>query len=237
MTRATAGGTSPSHRAPPRQAPSGRASTCSRRATPRRPSRRRSSSSSSGWPSASGSTASPNWPDPDPDGSFPLPPSINPKDAANLAAGRACQQYLPSSGHIDVHACLLTPRRARARRHAGSAADGAAACRPATSAARGKRPLAIAVTGVALAAAAGFAARGLWPGGTHPPVASAVTVSTALVVRTDLSARAAGGRHPRLPGFLHRRQRVGRRDHHLAARRQETSCAAGSRCSPSTASR
>jgi hypothetical protein len=47
---------------------------------------------------------SPNWPDPDPDGSFPLPSSINPKDAANQAAGRACQRYLPSSGHIDVHA-------------------------------------------------------------------------------------------------------------------------------------
>jgi hypothetical protein len=46
----------------------------------------------------------PNWPDPDPDGSFPLPPSINPKDAANQAAGTACQRYLPSSGHIDVHA-------------------------------------------------------------------------------------------------------------------------------------
>jgi peptidoglycan hydrolase-like protein with peptidoglycan-binding domain len=47
----------------------------------------------------------------------------------------------------------------------------------------------VAVTGVALAAAAGFAARGVWPGGTHPPVAPAVTVATALVVRTDLSAR------------------------------------------------
>jgi len=55
--------------------------------------------------------------------------------------------------------------------------------------ARGKRPLVIAVTGVALAAAAGFTARGLWPGGPHPPVTPAVTVATALVVRTDLSAR------------------------------------------------
>ncbi len=45
----------------------------------------------------------PNWPDPDPDGSFPLPSSLNPKDAANRAAGVACQRYLPSSGHIDVH--------------------------------------------------------------------------------------------------------------------------------------
>ena len=34
----------------------------------------------------------PSWPDPDPDGSFPLPSSINPKDAANRAAGVACQQ-------------------------------------------------------------------------------------------------------------------------------------------------
>ncbi len=45
----------------------------------------------------------PNWPDPDPDGSFPLPASINPKDAAGQAAGIACKRYLPSSGHIDVH--------------------------------------------------------------------------------------------------------------------------------------
>jgi hypothetical protein len=45
----------------------------------------------------------PNWPDPDPDGSFPLPPSINPKDAAGQAAGVACKRFLPSSGHIDVH--------------------------------------------------------------------------------------------------------------------------------------
>ncbi len=45
----------------------------------------------------------PNWPDPDPDGSFPLPPTLNPKDAAGQAAGNACKQYLPSSGHIDVH--------------------------------------------------------------------------------------------------------------------------------------
>ena len=45
----------------------------------------------------------PNWPDPDPDGSFPLPPTINPKSAAGQAAGLACKRYLPSSGHIDVH--------------------------------------------------------------------------------------------------------------------------------------
>ena len=55
--------------------------------------------------------------------------------------------------------------------------------------ARGKRPLAVAVTGVALAAVAGFTARGVWTGGTHPPVASAVTGATARVMRTDLSAR------------------------------------------------
>ncbi len=60
---------------------------------------------------------------------------------------------------------------------------------PRTLPARGKRPLVIAVAGVALAAAAGFTARGLWPAGTHPPVAPSVTVATALVVRTDLSAR------------------------------------------------
>ena len=45
----------------------------------------------------------PNWPDPDPDGSFPLPPTLNPKSPAGQAAGTACTRYLPSSGHIDVH--------------------------------------------------------------------------------------------------------------------------------------
>jgi peptidoglycan hydrolase-like protein with peptidoglycan-binding domain len=55
--------------------------------------------------------------------------------------------------------------------------------------ARGRRPLAVAVTGVALAAAAGFAARGLWTGGAQPPAAPTVTSATALVIRTDLSAR------------------------------------------------
>jgi peptidoglycan hydrolase-like protein with peptidoglycan-binding domain len=60
---------------------------------------------------------------------------------------------------------------------------------PLPALARGRRPLAVAATGVALAAVAGFAARGLWQGGTHPPVAPAVTAATALVVRTDLSAR------------------------------------------------
>lgn len=61
-----------------------------------------------------------------------------------------------------------------------------AASRPA---ARRGRPVAIAVTGVALAAAAGFAARGHWPGGTHQAVTAALPVGTAVVVRTDLSAR------------------------------------------------
>ena len=51
------------------------------------------------------------------------------------------------------------------------------------------RPAAIAVAGVAIAAAAGFGARGLWPGGAHPAVTSGVPVATAVVVRTDLSAR------------------------------------------------
>jgi peptidoglycan hydrolase-like protein with peptidoglycan-binding domain len=45
------------------------------------------------------------------------------------------------------------------------------------------------VSAVALAAAAGFAARGHWPGGTHPAVTAAVPAGTAVVVRTDLSAR------------------------------------------------
>jgi peptidoglycan hydrolase-like protein with peptidoglycan-binding domain len=45
------------------------------------------------------------------------------------------------------------------------------------------------VTGVALAAAAGFGARGLWPGGPHPAATATVPVATAVVVRTDLSAR------------------------------------------------
>jgi peptidoglycan hydrolase-like protein with peptidoglycan-binding domain len=79
----------------------------------------------------------------------------------------------PGTGPVDVEAPRTEPPRAA----------------PPSPVARGRRPLAMAVTGVALAAAAGFTARGLWQGGTHPPVASAVTVSTALVVRTDLSAR------------------------------------------------
>jgi peptidoglycan hydrolase-like protein with peptidoglycan-binding domain len=52
-----------------------------------------------------------------------------------------------------------------------------------------KRPIVLVVTAVALAAAAGFAARGL--SGPAPPGTSAqnVPVSTATVVRTDVSAR------------------------------------------------
>ena len=44
-------------------------------------------------------------------------------------------------------------------------------------------------TGVALAVAAGITARGLWPEGTRPATSTAVPVSTAGVVRTDVSAR------------------------------------------------
>jgi peptidoglycan hydrolase-like protein with peptidoglycan-binding domain len=54
--------------------------------------------------------------------------------------------------------------------------------------ARGGRPL-IALTGAALAVAAGFAARGLWPAVPHPAASTDVPVSTAIVLRTDLSAR------------------------------------------------
>ena len=43
--------------------------------------------------------------------------------------------------------------------------------------------------GVVAAAAAGFAAHGLWGGGTHPVVTTAVPISAASVVRTDLSHR------------------------------------------------
>src|SRR5579862_5239433 len=60
--------------------------------------------------------------------------------------------------------------------------------RPPELARRG-RPAAIAVTGVALAAVAGFGARGLWSGGPHQAATAAVPVASAVVVRTDLSAR------------------------------------------------
>lgn len=45
----------------------------------------------------------PNWPDPDPDGSFPLPPPLQRKTPAWATAARACQRYIPSGG-IDAHA-------------------------------------------------------------------------------------------------------------------------------------
>jgi len=45
----------------------------------------------------------PNWPDPDPDGSYPLPPALLTKTPAFVRAGQACQRYWPSGG-IDVHA-------------------------------------------------------------------------------------------------------------------------------------
>jgi hypothetical protein len=45
----------------------------------------------------------PAWPDPDPDGSYPLPPSLQTKTPASEDALRACQQYVPSGG-IDAHA-------------------------------------------------------------------------------------------------------------------------------------
>lgn len=45
----------------------------------------------------------PNWPDPDPDGSYPLPSSLQTKKPAMVAALQACQRYVPSGG-IDAHA-------------------------------------------------------------------------------------------------------------------------------------
>jgi hypothetical protein len=46
----------------------------------------------------------PNWPDPDPDGSFGLPPSLLTKSPAWVRAANACARLMPSTGHIDVHA-------------------------------------------------------------------------------------------------------------------------------------
>jgi len=56
--------------------------------------------------------------------------------------------------------------------------------------ARRKRPVLLIVTGCTLAVAAGFAVRGMWPG-TAPAGAATrdVPVTTAAVVRTDVSAR------------------------------------------------
>jgi hypothetical protein len=40
----------------------------------------------------------PNWPDPDPDGAFGLPPALQTKTQAYEGAAQACQRYLPSGG-------------------------------------------------------------------------------------------------------------------------------------------
>ncbi len=85
-------------------------------------------------------------------------------------------ELAPGTGHA------TGPGLASGTRLAPSAAP-----RPAT--ARRGRPAVIAVTAVALTAAAGFTARGMLPGATHPAVTAAVPVSSAVVVRTDLSAR------------------------------------------------
>jgi len=46
----------------------------------------------------------PNWPDPDPDGSFGLPPSLQHKSLNWVQATRACARLMPSNGKLDVHA-------------------------------------------------------------------------------------------------------------------------------------
>jgi hypothetical protein len=40
----------------------------------------------------------PNWPDPDPDGGFPLPPSLQAKSPAYARAATACQRLWPTGG-------------------------------------------------------------------------------------------------------------------------------------------
>jgi hypothetical protein len=40
----------------------------------------------------------PNWPDPNPDGAFGLPPSLQQKTSAYVRAAQACQRYMPSGG-------------------------------------------------------------------------------------------------------------------------------------------
>jgi hypothetical protein len=45
----------------------------------------------------------PTWPDPNPDGAFPLPPSLMKKTPASVHALRACQRYVPIGG-MNVYA-------------------------------------------------------------------------------------------------------------------------------------
>jgi hypothetical protein len=45
----------------------------------------------------------PNWPDPDPDGAFGLPPALQTKTHAYVGAAQACQRYMPSGG-LNVYA-------------------------------------------------------------------------------------------------------------------------------------
>jgi hypothetical protein len=40
----------------------------------------------------------PNWPDPDPDGAFGLPPSLQTKTPGYARAAQACQRLMPSGG-------------------------------------------------------------------------------------------------------------------------------------------
>jgi hypothetical protein len=43
----------------------------------------------------------PTWPDPNPQGEYPLPPSLIDKSQAQVNALKACQRYIPSGG-LDV---------------------------------------------------------------------------------------------------------------------------------------
>ena len=45
----------------------------------------------------------PTWPDPDPDGGFGLPPSLQQKTPAYARAAQACARYMPSGG-LSVYA-------------------------------------------------------------------------------------------------------------------------------------
>jgi hypothetical protein len=45
----------------------------------------------------------PSWPDPDPDGSYPLAPALQRKPPGWVQASTACQRYIPSGG-INAHA-------------------------------------------------------------------------------------------------------------------------------------